>query len=93
MEFAVGDNQSRPGLSLQSREIATAAALTTLSTADPQLRAHIDGALNGGRSEQEVVEITMQMALYAGFPAAINGVQAVRQVFLGPDRQDAPSTC
>jgi 4-carboxymuconolactone decarboxylase len=87
MEFAFGDIHCRPGLSLQSREIATIAALTALGTAAPQLRAHIDGALNVGCSEQEVVEVIMQMALYAGFPAAINGIQAAREVFLGRSKQ------
>src|SRR5579872_1678902 len=81
MEFAFADIHCRPGLSLQSREIATIAALTALGTAVPQLRAHIDGALNVGCSEQEVVEVIMQMALYAGFPAALNGIQAAREVF------------
>jgi 4-carboxymuconolactone decarboxylase len=82
VEFGFGDIHCRPGLSLQSREIATVAALTALGTAGPQLRAHIHGALNVGCSEQEVVEVIMQMALYAGFPAAINGIQAAREVFL-----------
>ena len=59
MEFAFGDIHCRPGLSLQSREIATIAALTAMGTAAPQLRAHIDGALNVGCSEQEVVEVIM----------------------------------
>ena len=87
MEFGFGDIHCRPGLSLQSREIATIAALTALGTAAPQLRAHIDGALNVGCSEQEVVEVIMQMALYAGFPAAINGIQAAREVFLERSKQ------
>jgi 4-carboxymuconolactone decarboxylase len=87
MEFAFGDIHCRPGLSLQTREIATIAALTALGTAAPQLRAHIDGALNVGCSEQEVVEVIMQMALYAGFPAAINGIQAAREVFLERSNQ------
>ena len=81
VEFAFGDIHCRPGLNLKSREIATIAALTALGTAAPQLRAHIHAALNVGCSEQEVVEIIMQMALYAGFPAALNGVQAAREVF------------
>jgi 4-carboxymuconolactone decarboxylase len=81
MEFAFGDIHCRPGLSLPSREIATVAALTAMGTAGPQLRAHIDGALNVGCTEQEVVEVIMQMALYAGFPAALNGMQIAREVF------------
>lgn len=81
VEFAFGDIHCRPGLDMKSREIATVAALTALGTAAPQLRAHIHAALNVGCSEQEVVEIIVQMALYAGFPAALNGIQAAREVF------------
>jgi 4-carboxymuconolactone decarboxylase len=82
VEFAFGDIHCRPGLQLREREIATIAALTAMGTAALQLRAHIHGALNVGCSQQEVVEVIMQMALYAGFPAAINGLRAAREVFL-----------
>jgi len=61
--------------------------ICALGTAAPQLCAHIDGALNVGCSEQEVVEVIMQMALNAGFPAALNGIQAAREVFLERSRQ------
>ena len=80
-EFAFGDIHCRPGLSLESREIATIAALTALGNAAPQLRAHIHAALNVGCTQQEVIEVIMQMALYAGFPACLNGIQAARDVF------------
>jgi 4-carboxymuconolactone decarboxylase len=80
-EFAFGDIHCRPGLDLKSREIATVAALTAMGTAGPQLRSHIHAALGAGCAEQEVIEIIMQMALYAGFPAALNGIQAAREVF------------
>ena len=81
IEFPFGDIYSRPGLNLRSREIAVVAALTALGNASPQLKVHIQGALNVGVSRQEVVEIMMQMAVYAGFPAALNGLSAAREVF------------
>jgi 4-carboxymuconolactone decarboxylase len=81
VEFGFGDIHCRPGLDLKSREIATVAALTALGTAAPQLHAHIHAALNVGCSKEEVVEIILQMALYAGFPAAINGIHAAKEVF------------
>ena len=82
VEFAFGDIHCRPGLDLKSREIASVAALTAMGTAAPQLRAHVHAALNVGCSEQEIVEIIMHMALlYAGFPAALNGIQAARDGF------------
>jgi 4-carboxymuconolactone decarboxylase len=87
IEFAFGDVYSRPGLDLKSREIAAVAALTTLGNATPQLKVHIHGALNVGCSRQEVVEIIIQMAVYAGFPAAINGMFAAKEVFQERDEK------
>ena len=81
IEFPFGDIYCRPGLDLKSREIAVVAALTALGNAAPQLRVHIHGALNVGCTRQEVVETIMQMAIYAGFPAALNGLFAAKEVF------------
>ncbi|MDF9815173.1 carboxymuconolactone decarboxylase family protein [Streptomyces sp. SPB162] len=81
IEFAFGDVYSRPGLDLKSRELATIAMCTALGTAAPQLRVHLHGFLNVGGTEDEAVEIITQMAGYAGFPAALNGITAARAVF------------
>ena len=81
IELQLGDIYSRPGLDLKSREIAVVAALTALGNAAPQLKVHIHGALNVGVSRTEVVETIMQMAVYAGFPAALNGLFAAKEVF------------
>lgn len=81
IEFPFGDIYSRPGLDLKSREIAVVAALTALGNAAPQLKVHTHGALNVGCTEQEIVEVIMQMAVYAGFPAALNGLFAAKDVF------------
>jgi 4-carboxymuconolactone decarboxylase len=81
IEFPFGDIYSRPALDLKSREIAVVAALTALGNAAPQLKVHIHGALNVGCTRQEVVEVLMQMAVYAGFPAALNGLFAAKEVF------------
>jgi 4-carboxymuconolactone decarboxylase len=80
-EFPFGDIYSRPGLSLRDREIATVAALAAMGTATPQLKVHIEAALNVGLSQAEITEILMQMAVYAGFPAALNGLFAAKEVF------------
>lgn len=81
IEFAYGDIYSRLGLDLKSREIATVAALTAMGTVAPQLKVHIQGALNVGCTKQEIIEVILQMAVYAGFPAALNGIAAAREVF------------
>ena len=66
---------------MRSREIAVVAALTAMGNATPQLKVHIEGALNVGVTRDEVVEVMMQMAVYAGFPAALNGLFAAKEVF------------
>jgi 4-carboxymuconolactone decarboxylase len=81
IEFSFGDIYSRPGLDLRSREIATIAALAALGNAAPQLKVHIEACLNVGVSREEIVEVLIQMAVYAGFPAAVNGLFAAKEVF------------
>lgn len=81
IEFPFGDIYARPGLDLKSREIAVVAALTALGNASPQLKVHISAALHVGCTRKEIVEAIMQMAVYAGFPAALNGLFAAREVF------------
>ena len=85
IEFPFGDVYSRGVLSLKEREIATVAALTALGNAQPQLKVHIHGALNTGCTRQDVVEIMIQMAIYAGFPTALNGIFAAKDVFAERD--------
>ena len=81
IEFSYGDVMSRPGLDLRSRQFATVAALTAMGTAAPQLKVHIAGALNVGCQPAEIVEVILQMAVFAGFPAAINALNLARDVF------------
>ena len=81
LEFPFGDIYSRPGLDLRSREIATVAALTALGNATPQLKVHIAAAQHVGLTREEIIEVIMQMAVYAGFPAALNGLFAAKEVF------------
>lgn len=81
IEFPFGDIYSREGLNLRDRQIATIAALAALGNAQPQLKIHIQAGLNVGLSRQEITEVLMQMAVYAGFPAALNGLFAARDVF------------
>lgn len=81
IEFPFGDIYTRPGLGLREREIATIAALTALGHSAPQLKVHIHAGLNVGLSRAEITEIIMQMAVYSGFPTALNGLFAAKEVF------------
>lgn len=92
LEFPFGDIYSRSGLDLRAREIATIGALTAMGNAAPQLKVHIEAGLNVGLSRGEIIEIIMQMAVYAGFPAALNGLFAAKEVFANRASQEAEGT-
>ena len=78
-EAAFGDLWSRPGLAVRDRSLATVAQLAALGRAD-ELRAHLRGALNVGISKEELVEVLMQTAVYAGVPAANEALKVAAEV-------------
>lgn len=80
VEFSFGDVYTRPGLDLLQRELATVAMLAAMGTGAPQLRVHIHGLLNVGGTREQLVEVLIQVAVYAGFPAAINGLLVAQAV-------------
>lgn len=81
IEYPFGDIYQREGLDLRTRELATVAALTALGHCQPQLNVHINGALNVGCTAKEVTEVILQMSVYAGFPASLNGMFVAKEVF------------
>jgi 4-carboxymuconolactone decarboxylase len=81
VEFPFGDVYPRPGLDLKTREMLTVAALTVLGYPQAELRDHIRGALNVGCTRADILEIILQMAVYAGFPAALEAVKTAANVF------------
>ena len=81
IEYPYGDIWSRPGLDIKSRELVTIASLTTLGYAKGELRAHIHNALNAGCTREEILEVIIHMSVYAGFPAALNGLFVAKDVF------------
>ena len=67
-------------LDRRSRALIVIAALTAAGRARSRLAGPLREALAAGASRVEVIEATEQMAVYAGFPAALNGIAAAREV-------------
>ncbi|OZS43267.1 carboxymuconolactone decarboxylase family protein [Photobacterium sanguinicancri] len=81
IEYPFGDIYQRDGLDLRTRELVTVAALTALGHCQPQLNVHINGALNVGCTPKAITEVILQMSVYAGFPASLNGMFVAKEVF------------
>ncbi|WP_306145688.1 carboxymuconolactone decarboxylase family protein [Roseibium sp. MMSF_3412] len=86
IEWGYGRHYARPGLDLKTRQLCTIAALTVLGgQTGPQLKVNIEHTLAAGAERREIVEAIWQMAVYGGLPAAINGLNAAKEVFEAED--------
>lgn len=90
--FIYGDVYHRPGLPLPERQLVTVAALTALGYAGSQLQFHAKAALNVGCTRRQLVEAVIHVSSFAGFPATLNALTALKAAFAGlPDEEAPPS--
>lgn len=92
VEFPFGDLYARDALDLKSREIAAIASLATRGDAAGPLRNHVTAALNLGSTKAELIEVLMQTAIYAGFPAALAALTACHDL-LTDDAECQAAAC
>jgi 4-carboxymuconolactone decarboxylase len=82
VEFLLGEVWSRPQMDLRTRSLTTIAALVALGRWRA-LELNLRIAVNNGATRQDIVETMLQIAPYAGFPAAWEGLTIAQQVFQG----------
>jgi 4-carboxymuconolactone decarboxylase len=78
--YAWGDIWDRPGLDRRSRSIIVLSVATSLGRWE-EFRIHVKGALHNGLSREEIKEVLMQCAIYAGVPAANTAFHEAQKVF------------
>ena len=88
MEYAWGEIWSRPGLDMKQRSMLTIAMLVAMGKND-ELKLHIRATRNTGVTREEVKEIMMHAAIYAGVPLAFGSFQIAAQLFDEMDKEAA----
>ena len=83
-EHAWGTIWTRPGLTRRDRSLLNVGMLTALNRPH-ELRLHARGALNNGVTPDELREIMLQVAVYCGAPAALDGTRVIREVLAEAD--------
>lgn len=81
LEFAFGDIYARPGLDLKQRELITITALLTQGDTADQLKVHLNGCLNVGLTQTEIIETMIHCIPYIGFPKVLNAITVAKSVF------------
>ena len=79
-EYCWGYVWARPGLDKKTRSMLNLAMLSALNRG-PELKLHINGALNNGVSKDEMKEIFLQVGIYCGIPACLDAFKTARDVF------------
>lgn len=81
IEWALGGIMARPGLDLVARELILVASCVTMGHAVPQLRAHVEAALQVGATREQIVATILQLTFYAGGPAVRNSLVVAQEIF------------
>ncbi|MEU4251681.1 carboxymuconolactone decarboxylase family protein [Amycolatopsis sp. NPDC026612] len=89
--FIYGDVYHRPGLPLPERQLVTVAALTALGYAGSQLQFHAKAALNVGCTRRQLIEAVIHVSSFAGFPATLNALTALKAAFDGLPDDEPPA--
>jgi 4-carboxymuconolactone decarboxylase len=79
-EYSWGAIWTRPGLDRRTRSLLNLAMLTTLNRGH-EFKLHVQGALNNGVSQSEIMETLLQATVYAGVPAGVEAFRLAREVF------------
>jgi 4-carboxymuconolactone decarboxylase len=77
--YCFGETWSRPQLDRKTRSLITLAALTALSKPN-QIKVHVRGALANGVTPEEICEVLLHTAVYAGIPAGVEAFTAADEV-------------
>jgi 4-carboxymuconolactone decarboxylase len=83
IDHAWGGPWVRPGLELKQRSLVVVSALIALGRVH-ELQLHFRGALNVGWTPEELREVCLQVAAYAGYPAALEAVRLLADVIKQP---------
>jgi 4-carboxymuconolactone decarboxylase len=75
-----GDYYTRNGLDLKTRELLTFIILISLTGVEGQVKAHIQGNLNVGRTKQYLLDAVTHLVPYIGYPRALNAIRALNEV-------------
>ncbi len=86
-QYCWGDVWARPGLERKTRSMLTIAMLTALGK-EEELRLHVRASRNTGVSRDEVKEVLLQAAVYAGVPAANTAFRIANEVYAEMDKED-----
>lgn len=81
VHFGYGELYTRKGLTDKDRELAACASLISQGQTGLPLRTHINGMLNVGWTQNEIIELVIFLIGYLGFPSTVEAIRTIQEVF------------
>jgi 4-carboxymuconolactone decarboxylase len=82
-----GDNYTRTGLDIRTRELLTFSMLVALGGCDPQVKGHVAANLRVGNDRPRLVDVVTQLLPFIGYPRTLNGLRAIDEVALAAEQK------
>jgi 4-carboxymuconolactone decarboxylase len=79
-----GDNYTRSGMDVPTRELLTFSMLVALGGCDPQVKGHVAANINVGNDRARLIEVLTQLLPFIGYPRTLNGLRAVEEAAPAP---------
>jgi 4-carboxymuconolactone decarboxylase len=75
-----GDNYTRSGIDIPTRELLTLSILAALGGCDPQVKGHVAANLNVGNDRARLIDVVTQLLPFIGYPRTLNALRAIDEV-------------
>lgn len=75
-----GDNYTRSGVDIPTRELVTLSILVALGGCDPQVKGHVAANLNVGNDRARLIDVVTQLLPFVGYPRTLNALRAIDEV-------------
>jgi len=86
-----GDNYTRSGIDIPTRELLTRSILVALGGCDPQVKGHVAANLNVGNDRARLIDVVTQLLPFIGYPRTLNALRAIDELTaasLAPQKQE-----
>ena len=85
-----GDNYTRTGIDIRTRELLTLSMLVALGGCDPQVKGHVAANLHVGNDRAQLIDVVTQLLPFIGYPRTLNGLRAIDEVAPAADKEETP---
>ena len=75
-----GDNYTRTGIDIPTRELLTLSMLVSLGGCDAQVKGHVAANLNVGNNRARLIDVVTQLLPFIGYPRTLNGLKCLNEV-------------